>query len=140
MSANSTSRAALVAAYRSARYRIYRRPHDIAIYVGRRNGRLDRLLRLHGACTWCFITAHNPRSRKQSRWRNAAAQARLEAMLKDSGRSTIRGDGSGVQWPVEPSIFVMNIAPPAARRLGKTFRQYAVLVGRIGGITRVLWC
>lgn len=126
--------------YGAACYRVGRGRRTIAIQPGRRNPRLDDLLRQYGAQTWCFITAHNPGSRCMPSWRNAAAQARLARMLRSQTRTFFRGECNGAQWPTEPSFLVPGITPRAAMRLGRGMGQNAVLTGAVGGIARLLWC
>ena len=77
-----------------------------------------------------FVTACNPLGRALGFRENARRHARLGRAL--GARGLARREGVGRHptngWPGEPSWLVLGVAPGAARALGRTLRQNALLL------------
>lgn len=130
-------------AYRQTSYLI--EPSDaipICLRIGERNETLDELLAIYDAHTWAFITAFNPRSAETDAAENDRRQKELVKHLVSGGYRLLAGRGRGddARWPAEESVFVFAISPDEARRIGRAFRQWAVVVGVRGGAPRLLDC
>lgn len=75
---------------------------------------------------WALITAWNPGGQPQPPAVNHAAQARLQAAAQDwPGQPALNGSG---EW-AEPALLLLGLPISAALRLGRDFRQAAVLFG-----------
>lgn len=134
--------AMLEEAYRNTSYFVDARPEPIEIRVGERTPRLDRLLVRRGVRVWAFVTPDNPYSQRVSTLRNVRALDFFTIALARNNVRTIRGismsdDGD---WPAEPSMLLLGVSAARARALGRRFRQNAIVVGKIGGVARLLWC
>ncbi|MCW5619562.1 MAG: DUF3293 domain-containing protein [Burkholderiales bacterium] len=128
---------------RAAQERAYRSMgmQCVEVRVGRRCAVLDRLLHRLGVREWLFITAWNPHSRPLPRWRNRARQRALQRALRRNVRVLYCGLGvpDDRSWRSEHSVFAGPVAAGRARRLGRQFRQNAVVIGRRGGVPVLLW-
>ncbi|MFW6093012.1 MAG: DUF3293 domain-containing protein [Pseudomonadota bacterium] len=119
--------AALLAAYRSAVYRVHADGETVDFHIGRRSTRLAMLLEQHGARGAAFLTACNPGSTLLPEQENRAAHAALLARLGD--RPYLPGialDPAG-HWPGEISVLVPGLEADEARALAAGFRQNALV-------------
>ena len=116
----------LLRSYRSAIYRICLEGRPVDLAVGRRCPGADALLRSLDKASGVFITAWNPYSRVRGRRANEAGQRRLAAWLRRAGVVAIPAVGLGRGWS-EPSFFAAGLSRAAGSRLGRRFRQNAVL-------------
>lgn len=118
---------ALVAAYCATEYRVLGNPGFI-LRIGQASPALQALLReghCHGAA---FITAFNPGSEPADAVANARAHALLLAELQ-GGRWTVLpacGASPAGGW-VEPGVLVPGLSRDDAIRLGRQFRQNAIV-------------
>lgn len=120
--------ASLITAYRETEYRVTQ-DHPLVLRVDVPSPELASLCKTRGASCAAFITACNPFSRELSAANNAMRQAELAAELKRRSLSFFEGVGqhpSG-NWPGEPSFLVLGLALEAAKSLGKTYEQNAVI-------------
>jgi len=133
---------ALHAAYLQTTYWVEAGPQPVALRIGERSCALDRMLGACRASRWAFVTAWNPRSELRPRWQNARRQRALLHALRSSGWHWVGAlaQGDGDDWPPEPGVLVLGISREQARRLGRRFRQYAVVAGQRGGVARLVWC
>ena len=77
----------------------------------------------------CVITAHNPGGRLASREDNAAAQAKLVAVLKERRLTVWPAAGGDPSWThVEDSAAVIGMDESEATALGAQFGQDAIFV------------
>ena len=129
-------------AYLRTTYWVDAKPQPIAVRIGAHQPELDRLLSGFGARRWAFISAWNPRSMRVATWRNARRHRELIRTLKHQGLRWLPGIGEGddPSWAPEPSVLVVGMSAPQARRVGRRFGQNAVVIGRLGGPARLLWC
>ncbi len=115
--------AALLNAYRDTAYAL----DGLTLRIGRRDAGLDAHLR--GARHAALITAFNPFSRRTPSGRNRRAQRRL----REAARRWVGGEAAaapGTTW--EEPMLVLRTDPRAAARLGRRFRQNAIVLLRPG--------
>jgi hypothetical protein len=111
----------------------------LLIRPGRRNHLLDNVLNAFRAKRWAFITAYNPGSIPMSDAINEAAHIELCRMLMRKGLVFFEGEGSSEGWPSEKSVLVLGIGRDKAKKLGRKFTQYAIVVGKKGDSAKVCW-
>ncbi|MCX5765118.1 MAG: hypothetical protein NTU67_10940 [Gemmatimonadetes bacterium] len=85
-------------AYLATSYRIGTGPNEIVLNVGQRSAALASLFGTHDVDCGAFITAYNP-----------------------------RGTEDGSNWPAELSWFALGLTLSAAREIGTTFDQDAIV-------------
>jgi len=133
----------LIAAYRHTCYKTYE--HDLQIFIGERNEKLEILLSLSEKDSWSYITAWNPGGKMLSADKNEQLQS---ALLKDiSGYTYLEGEGCGIdtEWPPEKSVLIIGIAKEEAIQLGNKYRQNAIVIGTKEGkatleLLDAFWC
>ena len=88
-----------------------------------------------------LITACNPFSRLASEAENAEAMARLRALVASRGWPALPGAGGSDRddWPAEPSLLVALDSLRQAQRIGRAFRQNAVLWLPRKGKVELIW-
>lgn len=124
----------LITAYRAALYEVDAGV-TITLCVDRQSPLCDQVLRAHNATKAALITAYNPRSRLTSGAHNAAAHAALRETAMQLNKAYLPSrarDPAGV-WPVEPGLFILDIAERDARALADRFDQHAFIWIEIGG-------
>jgi len=133
---------AILAAYRAATYWVEAPSGRIALRDSVHSPELDRLLAQHAADAWALITAWNPRSEQLAADANARRQRALEKYAAERGYLVIRGVGvpDTGSWTPEKSCLLLGITETAARRLGASAGQYAILAGRKGNKAKILSC
>jgi hypothetical protein len=102
-------------------------------HIGRRSAAMDALLRRLGTRQGAFITAWNPFSRKMPRGWNERMQARLREATRRLPMA--EGWGRGRGW-AEHSLLIAT-DPRRAARLGRRFRQNAIVLLRAGAPARL---
>jgi len=97
--------------------------------VGAWHPAIDRLLARHRAKTAVFVSACNPQGGRAARGVNAARHARLRAEIRSLGLRAVPGIGVGRSggWPAEISLLVFGVTKPRAARIGRRWRQNAVV-------------
>jgi Protein of unknown function (DUF3293) len=114
----------LLRAYRNTCYEAA----GIQIRIGIYSAATDRLLLTHGARSAALITAYNPFSRVMSPAWNRRMQAGLLQAL--SRRRALPAGGSLGQW--SEAHFLVFGDPRPVRRLARLYRQYAIVIVRVG--------
>ena len=129
-------------AYMRTTYWVEARSQPLALRIGENSRGLDLLLGRLGTSRWAFVTAWNPLSQLRSQWYNAQRQRALRRVVERSGWRWLRGlaQSDAGDWPAEPGLLLLGIGAQQARRLGRRFRQYAVVAGERGKPARLLWC
>ena len=132
----------LIAAYIDTTYWVVAQPEPIAVRIGFPNRSLDRALAVHGVSRWAFITAWNPHSKRRAHWFNAARHLALLRTLRRASFVWVPAvaQGDAHDWPPEIGVLVLGIKRAQVRRLGRRFRQNAVVAGRRGGVAELVWC
>lgn len=135
------NRAALQAAYATARYRIDCGGQAIERRVGVVDLGADRLLSAAGCRThWHILTSCNPASRRLPPAENAA---RLDALRHDLQRHgwpmlpSVNSDGDDA-W-IEPGFCVLDAAAADVRALAMRHGQSAIVAGRLGQAPLLVW-
>ena len=110
---------ALTRAYRDSTYWVDHPAGRFPMRIGEPCAPLQALLHAHGAITWAFVTACNPRSQLLPPAENAARHARLLSRLRQSAWPTFPGHSVSDQgeW-LEHSLLILGIDDAAALALG----------------------
>lgn len=118
-----------IEAYLATHYRVGIGPETFVLHVGQRSSELGRLYRETGLQGALFITASNPLGRRLDDDANAMAHELLGTRLRNMSTVVIEGSGSDPNggWPPESSFLALGIGAEDARRLGRHFRQDAVV-------------
>jgi hypothetical protein len=132
----------LLAAYVQTTYWVSSQPQPIGLRIGQKSALLARLLAARQVSQWAFVTAWNPRSQLRSDWYNIGRENALLREVCRRGLQWLPGlaAGDGSDWPAEPAMLVLGISRAEARRVGRRFRQNAVVVGERGGVAQLVWC
>ncbi|WP_419895836.1 DUF3293 domain-containing protein [Roseomonas sp. USHLN139] len=121
-----------LAAYAATTYRALWRGRVAAVRLGRRGPAW--------AGQGAFVTAWNPRSAPLSPAANRRAQARLRALLRGQRLRVAEGLGQPDDGhPGEPMLLAFPLRPARAARIGRAFRQNAVLLVAPRRPARLLW-
>ena len=124
----------LFEAYKNTTYRVYLPHGEMDIRIGVMNPLLQELLLSNKTESWAFITACNPYSVMQNVDVNTFLNTQLERYLLEKQYVFFKGMGVGDDdsWEPEASFMVLNIGKEDAIKLGKQFKQNAIVVGVIG--------
>ena len=132
----------LFEAYKNTTYLVYSPIGEIDIRIGVMNPLLQQLLLNNSSESWVFITACNPYSVMQDEDVNTLLNTQLEDYL--SGKRYVFFKGMGVgddnSWEPEASFMVLNIRKEDAVKLGKQFKQNAIVTGVIGNLPELIDC
>ncbi len=128
--AHSEISADLIAAYRATDYRLGQGADAFTLRIDTYAGALSRLYALSRCTCGVFITAYNPFGKDQSLEANESAHTRLREELKvlAPGR-VIEGAGADPTGdrPEEKSFFALGLDLNAARDLGSSYKQDAIV-------------
>lgn len=122
----------LIAAYRSANYRVESSCETFILRIDRYSEPLARLFVASGHHCGTFVTACNPWGMLQTFEANRAASVHLACRLGQLANGpgvVFEGAGYDLQgkWPEEKSFLVLGLDLDAARALGREFRQNAIV-------------
>jgi hypothetical protein len=92
--------------------------------------------------SWAFITACNPYSVMQNEDVNTLLNTQLERYLLEKQYVFFKGIGVGDDdsWEPEASFMVLNIRKEDAIKIGKHFKQNAIVAGVIGNLPELIDC
>lgn len=96
--------------------------------------------RPHDAACATFVTAWNPRSRPIEPEHNAAAGERLEAQLRSTGHTCVKGlsvDPTG-RWEGEESLLVLGLGHEQAVAIAREYEQNGLLWTGEDAVPRLL--
>jgi hypothetical protein len=132
----------LFEAYKNTTYRVYLPLGEIDIRIGVMNPLLQELLLSNNMASWAFITACNPYSVMQNEDVNTLLNTQLERYLLEKQYLFFKGMGVGADdlWEPEASFMVLNIRKEDAIKLGKQFKQNAIVAGIIGTFAELIDC
>ena len=132
----------LFEAYKNTTYRVYSPIGEIDIRFGVMNPLLKELLLNNSSESWAFITAYNPYSVMQDVGVNTILNTQLEDYLSVKRYVFFKGMGVGYDdsWEPEASFMVLNIGKEDAVKLGKQFKQNAIVTGVIGNSAELIDC
>ncbi len=132
----------LFEAYKNTIYRVYLPLGEIDIRIGVMNLSLQELLLSNNVESWAFITACNPYSVMQNADVNTILNTQLEDYLLGKRYLFFKGMGVGddYSWEPEASFMVLNIRKEDAIKLGRQFKQNAIVAGVIGNSPELIDC
>ena len=132
----------LFEAYKNTTYRVYLTHGEIDIKIGVMNLLLHELLLSNNSESWAFITACNPYSVMQNSDVNTFLNTQLEDYLIGKRYLFFKGMGVGddYSWEPEASFVILNIGKEDAIKLGRQFKQNAIVVGAIGKMPELIDC
>ena len=132
----------LFEAYKNTTYRVYSPIGEIDIRIGVLNPLLTELLLNNSSKSWVFITAYNPYSVMQDAGVNTILNTQLEDYLSGKRYLFFKGIGVGDDnsWEPEASFMVLNIRKEDAVKLGRQFKQNAIVTGVIGNAPELIDC
>ena len=132
----------LFEAYKNTTYRVYLPHGEIDIRIGVLNPLLKELLLSNNVASWAFITAYNPYSVMQDVCVNTLLNTQLKDYLLGKRYLFFKGMGVGDDnsWEPEASFMVLNIRKEDAVKLGRQFKQNAIVVGVIGNAPELIDC
>lgn len=132
----------LFEAYKNTTYRVYLPLGEIDIRIGIMNLLLQELLLSNNSESWAFVTACNPYSVMQNADANTFLNTQLERYLSEKQYLFFKGMGVGDDnsWEPEASFMVLDIRKEDAVKLGKQFKQNAIVVGVIGNSPELIDC
>lgn len=122
---------ALLRAYLGTTYRV----GDGIVRVGRCSAAADAELCRLGTRQGSLVSAYNPYSRRTAPGRNARHHRRLAEAARRYRRADALG-GPETDW--EEPMLLLAADPRVVARLGRQFRQHAVVVLRLGAPARLL--
>ena len=132
----------LFEAYKNTTYRVYLPLSEIDIRIGVMNPLLQELLLSNHVESWAFITAYNPYSVMQNADVNTLLNTQLENYLSEKRYVFFKGMGVGDDdsWEPEASFMVLDIRKEDAVKLGRQFKQNAIVTGVIGNAPELVDC
>ena len=141
MARTETEIQALTDAYLRTTYRVLTAEESVDIRIGAVNPALERLLHSHGAGTWAFVTASNPRSRQTAEEDNAQRNDALKRSLSKAGWQYLEAVGipDRRDWRAEHSVLILGIGRDEAMSLGRRWGQNAIVFGVAGTPPELVW-
>lgn len=122
-----------IEAYLNTHYHAGVGPDAFALRIGQHSPDLALRYSAIGSVCALFITAFNPLGQEQDDTANAVAHVRLGELLREASDHVIESEGADPagKWPAERSYLAFGIDADAARELGHSFQQDAVVwIGR----------
>ena len=132
----------LFEAYKNTTYRVYLPLGEIEIRIGVMNLLLQEFMLSNNVESWAFVTACNPYSVMQNADANTFLNTQLERYLSEKQYLFFKGMGVGDDnsWEPEASFMVLDIRKEDAVKLGKQFKQNAIVTGVIGNLPELIDC
>lgn len=132
----------LFEAYKNTTYRVYLPLGEIDIRIGVMNPLLQELLFRNNWESWAFFTACNPYSILQDAGVNTLLNTQLEDYLSEKRYVFFKGMGVGDDdsWEPEASFMVLDIRKEDSIKLGRQFKQNAIVTGVIGNAPELINC
>jgi hypothetical protein len=133
----------LIAAYRSANYRVESSCETFVLRIDQYSEPLARLFAASDHHCAAFVTACNPLGALQTIEANRTATSRLAGRLRQLAKGEGRvftGTGCDLArtWPEENSFLVLGLDLDAARALGREFGQNAIVWAGNDAIPRLV--
>ncbi len=131
-----------VAAYQDTDYVVRIRSGQFVLRIGQVSPELQALYAETGQGSAVFITAFNPEGALQADALNQAAHEALRNALSALTDRLFEGEGRGTEdnagWPAEKSFIALGIDRQEFDRLGRQFRQDAVVRAGPDGVPELL--
>lgn len=135
-------RRGLAAAFRRTHFEVLGVRKPFTLRIERPSRRLAMLHRQGRVRCSAFLTACNPGASKVRTpdW-NRRQQRTLEQELTTMGICVIRGFGRDPtsEWPGEDSCLALGLLRRDAKRLGKKYRQLAIVWAGENAVPRLVW-
>ena len=133
---------AKIAAYQDTDYVVRVRQGQFVLRIGQVSPELQALYAETGQSSAVFITAFNPEGALQADALNQAAHEALRTALSALTDLLFEGEGRGTEdnagWPAEKSFLALGIDQEQSARLGRQFRQDAVVRAGPDGVPELL--
>ena len=133
---------AKIAAYQDTDYVVRVRQGQFVLRIGQVSPELQALYAETGRDSAVFITAFNPEGALQADALNQAAHEALRRALSALTGLLFEGEGCGTEdnagWPAEKSFLALGIYREESARLGRQFRQDAVVRAGPDGVPELL--
>ena len=133
---------AKIAAYQDTDYVVRVRQGQFVLRIGQVSPELQALYAETGQDSAVFITAYNPEGALQADALNQAAHEALRNALSALTDLLFEGEGRGTEdnagWPAEKSFLALGIDQEESARLGRQFRQDAVVRAGPDGVPELL--
>jgi hypothetical protein len=125
---SSERRTVPLSSYLETHYVVFLGEREVTVRVGRTAPELDAVLDALDVTSGVFITAANPRSEWQSEGANAAANARMAALLHEGNWRVLPhvGRSADGDW-AEEGFFVLDLDPRVGLALAEGFGQFAIV-------------
>ena len=127
--------------YQEASYRAYLGKSYVDFRVSERNRDQSWFFGNQFVTSWAFISGENPKSIRLTERENMARSRMLLRYLNVKNMKYLLGLGipGFDDWPVESGFFVLNISSIEAGRIGRKFRQNAILFFRVLKSVELVW-
>lgn len=136
--------AALLHAYLNSHYRVDLPSGACLLQTGQHSAQMDAFLHSEKSERACFVSAHNPYSRVLPAAINQTRHAALEQVLIARKLRYLTGVGHCTEtmsaWPPEPGFLVLNLSATAAKALGRSAGQHAVVHVERSQAAQLLLC
>ncbi len=128
--------------YRSTKYLVRTDGGDVTLAIDTNSTDMDDLSSAAGAASWAFMTAWNPGSEPLPAEENERRQNELIEILNTKGLKFLPGttEDPEAKWEPEESVLVFGIDREGAVELARSFGQNAIVFGRTGEPTQLVWC
>ena len=129
-----------IEAYKNTNYVVLADVGEFTLRVDQHSEALAYLFKSANKQNGTFITAYNPLGRACDSAENEKANHRLNEYLRSLGAQVIEGAGadpSGI-WPPEPSFLALGIDLASAKRIGKLYKQDAIIWSDSDAIPRLI--
>ena len=120
----------LLAAYRATNFVIVLPGRELNLSIGHTSSELTEWHLQQQAAAGAYITAWNPHSQTTEKATNEAANQCLLATITRAGLRYFPCDGRdpSEQWPNEPGFWILDADRRWLRKIGRRFRQNALVV------------
>jgi hypothetical protein len=135
----STLAPGLVQAYRETEYRVFG-TEPLVLSVGSASPELLALYQGHKITCAAFITACNPFSQELAPHENQRRQDELAKELSQRSLNYLDGVGQPPtgEWPGEPSFLILGLELEAAKSLGQSLEQNAIVWCGANGVPELV--
>jgi len=129
-----------IEAYKNTNYIVLADAGDFTLRVDQYSKALSDLYKSTNTQNAIFITAYNPLGRVRNAAVNEMANQRLYEYLRSIGARVIEGSGADPtgKWPPEPSLLALGIDLVSAERIGKLYKQDAIVWSDSDAIPRLI--
>ena len=126
----------LLKAYTETTYNVFEQ--NISIKIGEENSVLNDLLLKFNCVVWAYLTACNPHSELELDEFNEKKNNQLKDDLKQYVVFDGEAVGPDLAWKPERSFLVLGINKEEAIKLGKSYKQHAIVFGTIGNKAQLI--